>query len=139
MPVLFIERFTDNNMTPAKINAAFAAIMSLVNGAAGEVLAQFSGQAGTGGENYLPISGGDLLGQLTAPSLEVGVGLNKHPVVTTNDAAQAAVRGVVLKAAAVVDLAQAISNPPTQAEVTAIQNKVNALLVALRNAGTVTP
>ena len=33
---------------------------------------------------------------------------------------------------AVVDLTQSISNPPTQAEVTAIQNKINELLASLR-------
>jgi len=36
---------------------------------------------------------------------------------------------------AVADLAQTISNPPTQAEVQAIQDTVNAMLASLRNAG----
>jgi hypothetical protein len=36
-------------------------------------------------------------------------------------------------AAAVADLSQTISNPPTQAEVTNIQNKINELLGQLRN------
>ena len=34
---------------------------------------------------------------------------------------------------AVADLTQTISNPPTQAEVQAIQNKINELLQALRS------
>ena len=41
--------------------------------------------------------------------------------------------------AAVADLTQVISNPPTQAEVNTIQTKVNALLAALRAAGSLAP
>lgn len=37
---------------------------------------------------------------------------------------------------AVANLTQSITNPPTQAEVTAIQNKINALLGQLRTTGT---
>lgn len=41
--------------------------------------------------------------------------------------------------AAVADLAGGVSNPPTQAEVTAIYNKINDLLAAMRTAGHLTP
>lgn len=41
----------------------------------------------------------------------------------------------IRQAVAVANLSQSISNPPTQAEVTAIQTKVNDLLNALRTAG----
>lgn len=37
--------------------------------------------------------------------------------------------------AAVANLGGSVSNPPTQAEVQAIQDKLNALLTSLRNAG----
>lgn len=41
--------------------------------------------------------------------------------------------------AAVADLSGGISNPPTQAEVTAIYNKINTLLAEMRTAGHLTP
>jgi hypothetical protein len=42
--------------------------------------------------------------------------------------------GLVLQAAAVADLGQTISDPPTQSEVQAISDKIDALLAALRAA-----
>lgn len=42
-------------------------------------------------------------------------------------------------AAAIASLNQTTSNPPTQAEVQAIANKVDALLAALRAAGQLAP
>jgi len=44
--------------------------------------------------------------------------------------------GVVLQATAVADLNQTITNPPTQAEVQAISNKIDELLSSLKTAGT---
>lgn len=41
--------------------------------------------------------------------------------------------------AAVADLSQSITNPPTQTEVTNIQNKINELLAAMRTADHLTP
>jgi len=43
------------------------------------------------------------------------------------------------QAAAVTDLHQTISNPPTQAEVQALSNKVDELLDSLRTAGIIAP
>ena len=43
--------------------------------------------------------------------------------------------GTVKRASAIADLNQTISNPPTQAEVQAISNKIDALLAAQRTAG----
>jgi len=43
------------------------------------------------------------------------------------------------QATAVTDLTQSITNPPSQAEVQAIQAKVNELLDALRTAGIIAP
>lgn len=43
--------------------------------------------------------------------------------------------GMVRQAAAVADLGQTISDPPTQAEVQAISAKMDAVLAALRAAG----
>ena len=53
------------------------------------------------------------------------------------DAATTSVLGLVHQATAVADLDQTISEPPTQAEVQAISDKVDALLAALRTAGVV--
>lgn len=44
-------------------------------------------------------------------------------------------RGNVLQATAVSDLNQTITNPPTQAEVQALSDKVDELLAAMRTAG----
>lgn len=60
-------------------------------------------------------------------------------VVGTGDAATTLVAGVVLQAASVADLNQTISNPPTQAEVQAISDKVDALLAAMRTATQLKP
>jgi len=50
-------------------------------------------------------------------------------------AATTALRGGVKQAAAVADLDQTISDPPTQAQVQALSDKVDALLASLRTAG----
>lgn len=52
-----------------------------------------------------------------------------------NTNASTSQRGTVKMAEAVADLTQIISNPPTQAQVQAIQTKINALLASLRAAG----
>lgn len=51
------------------------------------------------------------------------------------DAIDAAENAAQAEAAAVADLNQTISDPPTQAEVQAISDKVDELLAALRAAG----
>lgn len=56
-------------------------------------------------------------------------------VVGTGDTASTTTAGVVLQAAAVTDLAQTISDPPTQADVQALSDKVDELLAAMRTAG----
>lgn len=56
-------------------------------------------------------------------------------LVGTGDTATTSTAGVVLQAAAVADLAQTITDPPTQAEVQAISDKIDNLLAALRTAG----
>jgi hypothetical protein len=55
--------------------------------------------------------------------------------VVNDKAASPGELGLVKQAAVVVSLAGAISDPPTQAEVTAIRNKVNEILNAERAAG----
>jgi len=56
-------------------------------------------------------------------------------VLTTSDTPTASVRAGVLRASAIADLSQTITDPPTQAEVQAISDKVDALLAALRTSG----
>jgi len=132
-----IERFTDANPADInKLNANFAALVGIVNALAGDTLLELSPAPGNDGGVYLPIAGGTLLGQLQAPSVLVGPnGGQKYEVITTNDTATAAAAGIVLAAGNVAQLAQAVSNPPTQAEVQAISDKVDELLAALVAAG----
>jgi|GEM_PF-4700352 len=47
--------------------------------------------------------------------------------------------GVVLRATTVANLALVVTNPPTQAEVQAVSDKVDALLAVLRTAGLLAP
>lgn len=54
-------------------------------------------------------------------------------------AATTATNGSVKMATAIADLAQVTTNPPTQAEVQAIADKVDALLAVMRTAGQLAP
>jgi hypothetical protein len=138
-PVI-VQEFNADNFTITSLNTALQSIISAVNALAGEAVLQFGNLAGDPNAEYVPKTGGDFLGGITAPSVQVGpTPGTKYNVVTTNDMAQAGTAGVVKLAAAVADLATAISNPPTQAEVTAIKDKVNALLASLRTAGSLAP
>lgn len=56
-----------------------------------------------------------------------------------NEVIAAIESGANEQAAAVADLNQTISDPPTQAEVQAISDKVDELLAALRAAGMMAP
>ena len=121
------------------LDANFAALVSAINGLAAEPLLQLGVSPGVF-SGYLPISGGALYGSLSAPSILVGpVGGPFADVITKNDAATTALKGIVKMALAVADISTSISNPPTQAEVTAIKTTVNALLAALRAAGELSP
>lgn len=120
------------------LDATIAAIVAAINALAAEPLLQLGVTPGVSA-GYMPVTGGTFQGQITAPSILVGpVAGPQYAVVTTNDAATTALRGAVKMAAAVVNLTQAISNPPTQAEVTAIQNKINEFIAALRVSGSLT-
>jgi len=134
-----LTRFTKSNPVTLKgINDNFAALVAAVNAMAGEEVVQMGAVAGIDDGGYVPKTGGRFFGQVSAPSLVLGPDAGPvYSAVTTDDAASEALAGVVKMAAAVADLSQSITNPPTQAEVTAIQNKVNALLAALRAAGVV--
>ena len=89
---------------------------------------------------YMPVTGGTFQGQITAPSVLMGpVGGTQYEVVTKNSFATTAAAGIVKQMAAIADISTSISNPPTQAEVTAIKDKVNALLAAARTALLLTP
>ena len=56
-------------------------------------------------------------------------------LIGVNDGAEEGTAGVVLQMAAITDLAQTITNPPTQTEVQDLSTKVDELLAALRTAG----
>lgn len=135
MTVTVIDEFsTENPYSTDKLNANFRALVGAINSLAGTEVVQF-GATGNTGSGYVPVSGGAFLGQISAPSVLIGpTDGPKNNAVTTGDFATQAQGGVVLLAAQVAELTQAISNPPTQAEVQAVQDKVNALLQALTNA-----
>lgn len=134
-PVIVTKFDEANQPTIAALNANFEALVATINALAADTLLQFGTVPGnlTG---YMPTTGGEFFGQISAPSILVGPSAGpKYDVVSTNNLGTTSVPGIVKKAVAVVDLVQAITNPPTQAEVTAIQNKVNELLASLRAAG----
>jgi len=117
------------------LNAALQAIIGAVNSLSAEPLLQLTPAPGNSGA-YLPITGGALQGELSAPSIVVGPAAGeKYAVVTKNDKATPAAEGIVLACQALADLSQSITNPPTRAEVQAIQGQLNTLLARMRTAG----
>lgn len=123
----------------ANLDANFAVFVAAINGLAAEPLLQLGVTPGVY-SGYMPVTGGTFQGQITAPSVLMGpVGGTQHEVVTKNSFATTAAAGIVKQMAAIADISTSISNPPTQAEVTAIKDKVNALLAAARGALLLTP
>ncbi len=123
----------------ANLDANFAVFVAAINGLAAEPLLQLGVTPGVY-SGYMPVTGGTFQGQITAPSVLMGpVGGTQHEVVTKNSFATTAAAGIVKQMAAIADISTSISNPPTQAEVTAIKDKVNALLAAARTALLLTP
>jgi hypothetical protein len=115
-----------------KLNENFQLLIAAINAlAADDVLSL--GVLVDASPQYMAKTGGAFLGQITAPSCAVG----GSPVVTQGTLAATAVAGAVKKALAVADLVTAIGNPPTQAQVTEIRDKINALMASLRAAGLV--
>jgi hypothetical protein len=133
-PVIIQEFSEENPPSIPALNTMLRSFVAAINGLAASPLLQV-GASPVAAPGSLPLSGGSLYGQLTAPSLLIGpVAGPQYEVIHRNSKAGAADFGIVKKAAAVPDLATAISNPPTQAEVTEIKNKINALLASLRAA-----
>ncbi len=101
------------------LNQNFAALVAAINALAADTVLQLGVTPGNL-NGYLPITGGTVLGQITAPSVLVGpVGGAQYPVLTTNDAATTGARGPVKQAAANVDatassVAVAAANAATQ-------------------------
>lgn len=131
MPVI-IEKFDEiNPFSIEKVNKNFAAIVAVINTALGNSQLQF-GTTPTSDPTHLPISGGTLLGQLTAPSIYIGpAGGAKYEPITTNNTATPIKAGILKQAANIAELAQVISATPTQEEVQALSDGVDALIAAL--------
>jgi hypothetical protein len=140
-PVI-IQNFTTPGGQPFSLVALddnFAAIVAAVNELSTTPLLQLGATPGVF-SGYLPLTGGSLAGQISAPSMLIGPpGGPFDAVIHAANLATTAAAGLVKKMAAVADLATAISNPPTQAEVTEIRDKINALLAAARTALQLTP
>lgn len=134
-PVI-LQRFDDE--TPfdlTKLNGNFAAIVAAVNSLALDTLLQFGATPGAE-PGYMPVTGGNFLGGIAAPSMQVGPASGtKYDVVTTNTPATQAVRGAVKQAAASADSAGAVGAAYSQAEVQAILTELRDLKAKLRTAG----
>ena len=132
---VILERFDDNNPvnTPA-INANFQAIVAAVNALAGSNVLQL-GVLVDDSPLYMPKTGGAFSGQISAPSMV----LNGNAVVARGDLASTGLAGLVKAAAAVADLAGTPGVTYQQLEIIGIYAKINALLAALRTAGSLAP
>ncbi len=125
---VILQRFDDTNpLNTDAVNANFQALVAVVNALAGSNALQL-GVVVDDSPQYMPKTGGTFMGQIDAPSIL----LDGVPVIKQDDYATTLLRGLVMKAAAVADISTSISNPPTQAEVTALKNKVNELLASMR-------
>lgn len=136
-PIILQEFNEENPFTLDHLNTLFRSLAGTINGLSGQQLINFTPFGGNDDTAYLPLDGGDLTGPITAPAIQVGLTGSQYPVVTTNDAATLAVRGAVKKAAAVSLLALNASNPPTEAEVQSVADRLDALITSLKNAGVV--
>ncbi len=132
--------FDDTNPpTLAKLTHNFQALASLINGLTGDFTVELSPAPGDISGDFVPVSGGPFLGQISAPSIVVGPpNGTKHEVLTSNSAPTATERGGLLLAAAVADaaastVAVAAADAPAQtgayvqADVQAIATLANEL------------
>lgn len=123
----------------AGLDANFAAVVAAVNTLSTTPLLQLGATPGVF-SGYLPLTGGTLAGQISAPSMLIGPpGGPFTAVIHAGNLADVATAGIVKKMPAIANIGGSVSNPPTQAEVTAIRDKVDALLAALRTAGILAP
>lgn len=129
MPVILHRFDEDNPLELAKVNANFQALVAAINALAGENAVQL-GVVIDDSPQYMPKTGGTFLGQVAAPALLV----NGAAVVTTATAATGSVRGAVKQAATLAAMATAISNPPTQAQVTELRDLANTIIARLKAA-----
>lgn len=98
------------------LNDAIAALVATINALAAEPLLQLGVTPGNL-SGYLPITGGSLFGQLTAPSVLIGpVAGPQYAALTVNDLASTGAPGVVKKAVANAD---AVASTVTVAAVNA--------------------
>lgn len=100
-------------------------------------LVEFNGVAGT---TYFAHAGTGAI-STTASAYRVGATVEATRLVVRMGAVGAVTAGAEVTGdqPAIADLNQTISNPPTQAEVQAISDKVDDILAALRTAGLLTP
>ncbi len=135
-PVI-IFNFTTPGAPPFSLQALddnFAAIVAAINALSITPLLQLGATPGVFSA-YMPLTGGSFAGQISAPSMLIGPPAGPFfDVITANDTATTAVKGLVKQMTTIADIATAISNPPTQAQVTEIKDKINALLAAARTA-----
>lgn len=137
-PVILLKLIEGDPANLDNLNANFETLSAVINAMAEDTLLQFGAVPGAI-DGYMPLIGGNFIGQISAPSILVGPAAGtKYPVVTTDDTATTGTAGLVEMAAAVADLNQTIAGPSI-AEVQAISDKVDELLASLRAAGILAP
>ena len=133
---LILQNFNDDHpFSVDELNATLDAIAGSINGLAGQPVIQFTPLGGNDNSNHMPQSGGDFTGPISAPAVLIGATGSQFEALTTHSTATLAVKGPVLKATAVSTLTQTISNPPTQAQVAAIQTALNEVITNLKASG----
>ena len=125
----------DEPFTLMKLNANFANLAAGLNALSGDPLFQVGTVPGGSG-GFVPVTGGQFLGQIGAPSLVVGpVGGAQHPVLTTVSVATVSDVGVVKQALASADTAPAAGDTYSQTQVQALLDELRDLKAKLRTAG----
>lgn len=92
---------------------------------------RFGGEDGPNGNPDIYLKSG----QLNCNNVAAATITEDGGTIIWSDVPATDVRGTVLKASAVADLSQTITNPPTRGEVQDLSDKVDALLAAARTSG----
>lgn len=137
MTQIVIQEFSsDEELNYAGLNAVIRRLVGAINSLAGEQVATIG--TASADPSTVPTTGGRFAGQIIAPSILIGPTDGPFvPVVQADQAAEQGALGLVYQVGHIAALSQAISDPPSQAEVQALQTANEALRAALIAAGLV--
>lgn len=125
---------SSETLAAERILAAEAGVVTLTDGGAGSNMTIGLATNGVTFGKIQQIATARFLGRTTAATGNVEE-LTGTQATALLDAATTSNFGLVKKIATIADLNQTITNPPTQAEVQAISDKIDELLAAARTAG----